>query len=704
MAHQTAAASSSGTVLGRFARYCGKVNIHQSAGGAWTSDADCSSGCNLGGLSYCQKFWPATTSVRQVAVTAKPNNVWNTGGCGAIVDDYDGNDEFECVAGPYCGDNSCNPAQGETPSSCPTDCGTCGDGVCSGTENPLWCANDCGIASTCGDGRCNNGETAATCASDCRAPTLVTNTNFPSGVLQFPTEEDFNSLYHTLSANPSAANTLPNGFGSLKAHLSQFPANETTYEVDRAEYLRDMKAHVVDDDALQALVNPELQVIAGGKLYQFTDIGLFKVDMAQLASFKSWFATNQESIAFDPNYKTVPGETALGNDAYQVAPGIVRLDIKSEKMAGSDRTPQYVLGRISRWCGKVNIHQNAGGAWSADSDCSSGCNLGGVEYCQKFWPNATAIRPVTVSAKPNNVWNISGCQAVVNDYDGEDEFECLSDGPPPPYCGDGYCNGGETPATCTNDCGTSTCGGTQPTMALYGVDSGFNKAETKEFGGNRRFMFKAKNLDLLLYRAIYIKGKLQRRKKFLGIKYWGPSYADEIIVGCDNMDLHTDLVLIPPPTSQFPRPNFTKLFNFKLGNHVFEAMDVDVHNSLLGRWLNQSDVNRFVDSQFNQIVGGVFNNYWTQIENSFISSIDSTYPTRYAAYTKKINSWNEANHLRWSFGKVEKAKGYSHENHWQWDWNTAFGKSTYSYEMRSGSFFGKARVGCDWYGIRIVRQ
>ncbi|QRN94517.1 C-type lectin domain-containing protein [Archangium violaceum] len=86
------------TVLGRFARYCGKVNNRQSPGGIWAPDPDCSSGCNIGGISYCKKFWPGSTGIRQVSVSSKPNNVWANAGCAPVVDDWDGNDEFECIA------------------------------------------------------------------------------------------------------------------------------------------------------------------------------------------------------------------------------------------------------------------------------------------------------------------------------------------------------------------------------------------------------------------------------------------------------------------------------------------------------------------------------------------------------------------------------------------------------------------------------
>jgi hypothetical protein len=87
----------SGPVLGRFARYCGKVNSHTSPDGTWTWDQDCSSGCNVGGLAYCQKFWPSATIIQQVNVSSKPNNVWANAYCEPVNDDYDGGDEFVCM-------------------------------------------------------------------------------------------------------------------------------------------------------------------------------------------------------------------------------------------------------------------------------------------------------------------------------------------------------------------------------------------------------------------------------------------------------------------------------------------------------------------------------------------------------------------------------------------------------------------------------
>lgn len=69
-----------------------------------------------------------------------------------------------CLNLPYCGDSSCNGD--ETANTCYSDCGSCGDGICtSGEENMTSCYTDCG---TCGDGICTFGEeNATTCYDDC---------------------------------------------------------------------------------------------------------------------------------------------------------------------------------------------------------------------------------------------------------------------------------------------------------------------------------------------------------------------------------------------------------------------------------------------------------------------------------------------------------------------------------------------------------
>lgn len=49
------------------------------------------------------------------------------------------------------------------------------------------------------------------------------------------------------------------------------------------------------------------------------------------------------------------------------------------------------VGEYSLWCGKVNMHKDSEGIWVADADCSSGCNVTGVNYCKKFYPTTTTF-------------------------------------------------------------------------------------------------------------------------------------------------------------------------------------------------------------------------------------------------------------------------------------------------------------------------
>jgi hypothetical protein len=65
-----------------------------------------------------------------------------------------------------------------------------------------------------------------------------------------------------------------------------------------------------------------------------------------------------------------------------------------------------------------------------------------------------------------------------------------------------------------------------------------------------------------------------------------------------------------------------------------------------------------------------------------------------------------------TFGYTEKKQAYSHINNWIMDYNggvtvkigqsTSISGNSYGYTMKAGSFFGKARIGGDWYKIRLV--
>ena len=67
------------------------------------------------------------------------------------------------------------------------------------------------------------------------------------------------------------------------------------------------------------------------------------------------------------------------------------------------------VGAYSLWCGKVNMHLTAPGVWTHDADCSSGCNVTGVNYCKKFYPNATAVATLDQTASVVKDWKNAGC-------------------------------------------------------------------------------------------------------------------------------------------------------------------------------------------------------------------------------------------------------------------------------------------------------
>ena len=101
---------------------------------------------------------------------------------------------IDTVVGPYCGDGTCDTADGETKTSCPADCSGCGNGIVDSGEqcdngsantdtpcatpaysNPPTTCSTCTTSCTldtvvgpyCGDGTCNGPETATSCPSDC---------------------------------------------------------------------------------------------------------------------------------------------------------------------------------------------------------------------------------------------------------------------------------------------------------------------------------------------------------------------------------------------------------------------------------------------------------------------------------------------------------------------------------------------------------
>ncbi len=272
--------------------------------------------------------------------------------------------------------------------------------------------------------------------------------------------------------------------------------------------------------------------------------------------------------------------------------------------------------------------------------------------------------------------------------------------------------------------GTST---SSEIMDTYTVGTDFKRTENIR-KGDRRFIFESYNTDFLwlgVFKSIGVKGKVQRERKFLWFTYWGESFADEIIVGCENMSLRLDYTFpIPQQYTLLDRPKFNGIVpSYQVGNFAFDVVDLDVNLStnFFGRTYNLTSNNfiNLINSQFNSFVGNQFNSSFTNIQDDIINSFDPSFKPRYAAYTKKINSITESNKFRIELGYTAKTQGYSHTNNWQMDANggfkakiglgpnssgTSVSGDAYGYTMKAGSFYGKARIGSDWYKIRFVVQ
>ncbi|RKH05034.1 hypothetical protein [Corallococcus carmarthensis] len=558
------------------------------------------------------------------------------------------------------------------------------------------------------------------------------------------------TLAYTLSAEIHPNDMVPSNFVSAKTYLATArpseQAGDAIVDVTYSEFVDDLAAALTEDDTLRRLVDRDLQVVVEGKLYHLTNMGVFQVNLSSLAAYRAWFNANAYAINTDPNFQSIAGESSLGNGSYQVMPGVIRTvggfgtpsvkllgfdddasgaatlqalpDVGSPAGSGTHGTEQGLasvsaplrnkgaeLGRISYWYGKVNAHKAPGGAWLKDNDCVSGANLDPVAYCRKFFPGTNSVVELAASAKPPNLWNSQNCAAAYSG-NGERDFICDSTIVPAP-----------------------SCNLTPPAIAYqpYPVGSNFKRSENIPFG-NRRFVFKAKSPGFQLnigdyevgFHTIGIKGKLQRRKRFLGIGYWGPSYADEIVVGMDNMKLDTDYIVpYPQNYNTLARPKFNTLADYKIGNWLVKTANISVNIKVPYYPITTQDIASWTNGGINSLIGNAYTNIWKGIETHVMDAIDPTFKTRYEAYSKMVTNLDDANRLRWVMGAGEKPQCYSHQNTWRFDANAGFryaknggvagppgtppAKVNYKYSMKAGSFYGRARLGGSWYGIRLVR-
>lgn len=363
------------------------------------------------------------------------------------------------------------------------------------------------------------------------------------------------------------------------------------------------------------VLNEELQIIVQDTFYQVTRLGIFKVPFNKIQEFIEFYDDYEDSILFNPEFKSIPGEVALTDGSYIIEEIIYRVP-KAVNLE------MYDDGNL--------INNSSGGSGGYVPPCS-------IVLPQNFQYNE------------------------------------------------------------------------------YTIGSNFNEKEYIHFD-DRRFVFQVFNNSFLgIINSVGIRAKLQRERKFLWFYYWGESFADEIIVGVNNMDLKTDYVFpTPQQFNSLSQPQFTGFFNMKIGNHILEdvlGINLNINIPFTNNNITNTDASNFINGIFNTYVNNTFNDIFSPFVNNLIAYIDPSFPSRYENNTKRINSLMEQNKYRISISNGTKKQGYSHKNTWRFDWNIGAeifpgphtSNPSYRYDMKSGNFFGRARVGCKWYGIKMIK-
>lgn len=257
-------------------------------------------------------------------------------------------------------------------------------------------------------------------------------------------------------------------------------------------------------------------------------------------------------------------------------------------------------------------------------------------------------------------------------------------------------------------------------MPTFTVGGDFNKTVHQRIG-DRRFVFKTyKNNYLGFYRSIGIEGKFQRLRSAWFVSWWGQSFASEMTVGCDNMNLSTSHVFPTPQNyNTLARPSFKGVSKYIIGNHNFDIVGIDINLSagIFGQTytLKTDNINTLISNKLNSVIGNVFDDKFAKVVDDIANSFDPGFKTRHANHAMNVARIADQNRLTFNNGYVTKDMGYTDKNEWWFDKNAGIflgvggdgkvviGPNTYSYDMKSGSFFGKARLGTTYWKYRIVK-
>lgn len=232
----------------------------------------------------------------------------------------------------------------------------------------------------------------------------------------------------------------------------------------------------------------------------------------------------------------------------------------------------------------------------------------------------------------------------------------------------------------------------------------------------KRFNFRSYNNKYFIWNSVGIEGKVQRLRRFLWMSYWGQSFGDQIIVGIDNLDLETDYFFPTPQTMSAMQMTFPKFKGFKkikLGNYVGDFMEFSLGNFGLNQLfrLPQGTISNFTNGVLNSPLStNLVNNIMKDVVPALIDKyVDPSYKDRFKnepVYITSFKNVQNRSKLRFTAAQTYKHVFNTDDNNWRFDWNIMIsinGDLPYSYKLKSGNFIGKARVGNNWVGVRIVK-
>jgi hypothetical protein len=364
--------------------WCGKVNQHVS-GGEWTTDSDGISGCPSKSahadskLSYCQKFYPSTTSVEP----AGPERIYFYSRNNGEPSNYSTKQTYRCVNSQSSNDD-------------PT-------ARFSMDPNPVAEGNTFTLdASGSSDTEDNNNQ-------------LTYQWDFAS--------DDFPGQNETGQIVSNSINNFPSD-GRRAMTLTVEDTDGATDTTTR--YIREKAANsdpTASNDSYATEENTTLREYGSGVLGNDSDPDNDNLS-AELVSDVS---NGRLSLDSDGSFRYNPRRPGDDSFTYRVSDGDGGSDTATVSISVSGDSTADIDKGVAFWCGKVSQHVS-GGEWVTDPDGISGCPSKSrhadskLSYCQKWYPETDTVRRAGVE----RIFFYSRNNDEPSSYSNKMTYQCVS--------------------------------------------------------------------------------------------------------------------------------------------------------------------------------------------------------------------------------------------------------------------------------------